>query len=398
MTNSSPSFARKGGERLRSFRWRSLASAFAVSLIAGCGPSDGVQELADGRAAFERADYKRAEKLLTKSAECNPASVDACVLLAQLKMTGGDIPAAKEWISRAEDLAAGDTDVRLLGAQIAWHANDYEKAERLFAGIAEDAELAPEIRSQGWTGLGIVQVTRNEHDLARVSYLRAIRLDRRNASARYHLGHLYRYAPFGYPEAALEQFDAFVHLAGAELSSVRVQKTQQKIIPELRETVNRAATERPGVAQRNSATSAAAISKAEAAMKKGNYKAARIAYQEALTADPLSYPAALGLAQTELKADASVAGQRKALEAYRTACSLKPSAVKTLIEAGQLAERLASYVQAREIYSRAVAANPASLDAIDGLIRSIRKANGDRKIAQAYQGYRDILPVPGKRK
>ena len=396
MTNSSPSSALKTVPSLS--QRLALASLFCLALLSGCGPSDGVQELADGRAAFEAADYKRAEKLLLKAVECNPSSVDACVLLAQLQLDGGRIPAAKDWIARAEDLAAGDTDVRLLGAQIAWHASDYEKAERLFAGLAEDAQLEPEIRSQGLTGLGIVQATRNEHDLARVSYLRAIRHDRRNASAYYHLGHLYRYAPFGYPEAALEQFDAFVHLSGAQMSSVRVQKTQQKIIPELRETINRTATERPGVAQRNSAASLAALSKAEAAAKKGNHKSARTAYQEALTADPLSYPAALGLARTELKIDASAAGQKRALGFYRTACSLKPSAVSTLVEAGQLAERLALPAQAREIYSRAVAANPASLDAIDGLIRSIRKANGDRKVAQAYQAYRDILPVPGKRK
>ena len=396
MTNSSPSSARNPVPSLS--QRLALASLSLLLTLAGCGPSDGLQELADGRAAYAAADYKRAEKLLLKSAECNPANVDTCVSLAQLMLQTGNIPAAKEWVARAEDLAAGDTDVRLLGAQIAWHATDYEKAERLFAGIANDEQLDAELRSQGWTGLGIVQVTRGEHDLARISYLRAIRLDRRNASAYYHLGHLYRYAPFGYPEAARDAFDAFVHLSGAEMSSVRVQKTQQSIIPELKDTISRALAERPGASQRNSAASAAALSKAEAAAKKGNHKAARTAYQEALTADALSYPAALGLAREELKIDPSAAGQKKSLALYRTACLLKPSAVATLVEAGALAERLALPAQAREIYSRAVAANPASIDAIDGLIRSIRKANGDRKVAQAYQAYRDILPVPGKRK
>ena len=396
MTNSSLSFVLKTVPSLS--QRLALASLFCLALLSGCGPSDGLQELADGRAAYAAADYKRAEKLLLKSVECNPANVDTCVSLAQLMLQTGNIPTAKEWISRAEDLAAGETDVRLLGAQIAWHATDYEKAERLFEGIANDDQLPAEIRSQGWTGLGIVQVTRNEHDLARLSYLRAIRLDRRNASAYYHLGHLYRYAPFGYPEAARDAFDAFVHLSGSEMSSMRVQKTQQKIIPELKDTISRAMAEVPGAAQRNSAASAAALSKAEAATKKGNHKAAHRAYQEALTADPLSFPAALGLARAELKVDASVAGQKKALAAYRRACTLKPSAVTTLVEAGALAERLVLPVQAREIYSRAVAANPASIDAIDGLIRSIRKTNGDRKVAQAYQAYRDILPVPGKRK
>lgn len=384
MTNFSPSSVLK-------------ISALALGVLAGCGPTDGLQELAEGREAYRLGDYARAEKLLTKSAGYNGANVDTLVSLAQLKLRNGELQQALKWIARAEDLAAGDSDVRLLSAQIAWHAKDYTKAERVFRGLADDANLDPSIRSQGWTGLGIVQATNNEHDLARISYLRAIRLDRRNASARYHLGHLYRYAPFGYAEASLEQFEAFVHLSGEELSSPRVQKTQQTIIPGLKETIARAATERPGVAQRNSAMCLTALSKAEAALKKNNTKAARTAYQEALTADPLSYPAALGLARAEAKLDSSTAGQKKALDHYRTACSLKPSALATFLEAGKLAEKLVLPVQAREIYSRAIAANPASIDAVDGLIRAIRKANGDRKIAQAYQGYREILPVPGRK-
>ena len=48
-------------------------------------------------------------------------------------------------------------------------------------------------------------------------------------------------------------------------------------------------------------------------------------------------------------------------------------------------------LQAVEIYSRAVAANPASLDAIDGLIRALRKTGGKAKVAEAYQRYRESL-------
>lgn len=233
-------------------------------------------------------------------------------------------------------------------------------------------------------------MTCSEHDLARVSFLRAVRVDRRSASARYHLGHLYRYAPFGYAEAALEQFEIFVRLDG-EMSSPRVQKTQRTIIPGLKETIARAATERPGVAARNSSASAASLTKAEAALKKNNIRGAMTAYQDALTADPLSYPAALGLARVQLKVDGSVPGQKKALETYRVACSLRPTAYKTLIEAGRLAEKLVMPVQARELYSRAVAANPASIDALDGLIRAFKKADAERRLVQAYQDYRDIL-------
>ena len=81
----------------------------------------------------------------------------------------------------------------------------------------------------------------------------------------------------------------------------------------------------------------------------------------------------------------------QALENYKLACSLRPGAVSTFIEAATLATRLGLYAQAAEIYSRALAANPSSKDAIDGLIRSLRKVGNKTQVAQAYQLYRDSL-------
>ena len=70
---------------------------------------------------------------------------------------------------------------------------------------------------------------------------------------------------------------------------------------------------------------------------------------------------------------------------------LRPSAVSTFLAAGSLAAKLGLSLQAIEIYSRAVAANPTSLDAIDGLIRALRKSGGKAKVADAYQSYRESL-------
>lgn len=377
--------------RLSVLKTQSCCFLFALLvIICGCGPKDGAREIRDGRDAYANGDYRKAEKCYLRAEKLNPANADAPLGLAQLKLRLGELAEAKKCIARAEKLAAGDSDVRLLGAQIAWHAKDYRRAEKLFDGIANDVALTPEIRSQGFAGRGIVEMACNEHDLARIAFLRAIRLDRRNASAWYHLGLLYRFEPFGYNEAALDQFEIFIRLE--KDASPRVQKTQRVIIPALKDLIARAAMDRPGAAKRNSASCAAAIAKAEQACRNGAYKTAIQHYRAAMEADVLSYPAALGLAKTQLKVDSSVSGQKKAFEAYRTACVLRPSAVSTFIAAGRLAENLALYAQAREIYSRAVAANPASLDAIDGLIRSIRKTGTDAKVAQAYQAYREMLP------
>lgn len=372
-----------------------VAAAALLAALAGCGPDDGSSEFAGGKAAFDAGDSKKALKLFAKCAELAPGNVDALVYLARIKLALGELGDAGEWISRAEALAAGDIDVRLLSAQIAWHLKNYDKASSIFSSIAEDESLESPIRAEGWTGLGIVEMSKGEAHLARIAFLRAIRIDRKKASAWYHLGLLYREAPFGYLESALDHLEIFVRLD--ENASPRVQKTLRVLIPGLKESIARAAADRPGAARRNSSQCATAISKAEAAAKKGAWKAARQSYQEALDADALSYPAALGLAKAILKADSSKAGQEKAFEMYKLACALRPSAVRTFLEAGELAAKTGRYGQAVAIYSRAVAANPTSIPAIDGLIKALRKVGGRQKEAAAYQRYRDSISPSTKK-
>ena len=366
-------------------------AAFAAAIL-GCNPGDGLKELDAGRAAYEAKDLKKAERLFLKSSQLAPQKADAFVYLARIKLDIGELEEARGWIGKAGELAGEDADVRLLGAQIAWHLKDYGEAARLFALVADDAKQPSETRSEAWAGLGIVEMTRGAPHLARVDFLRAIKTDSKNASAWYHLGLLYRDAPFGYLEAALEQMEIFVRLDAA--ASPRVQKTQRTIIPGLKESIARATAERPGADKRNSALCAAAISKAEAAWKKGAFKEARQAYQEAFSADALSYPAALGLAKAYLKTDSTKDGQRAALDSYRKACGLRPGAVSAFLAAGELASRLGFYAQAVEFHSRAVAANPSSIPAIDGLIKALRKVGGRQKEAAAYQAYRDSITKP----
>jgi len=284
--------------------------------------------------------------------------------------------------------------VRLVKAHVAWHMKEYDEADKIFGGIAADASLGPETQAQGWVGQGIVEMARERPDLARVAFLMAIRLDRRTAAAWYHLGLLYRDS-FVYLEAALEQFEIFVRLEAA--ASPRVQKVQRTFIPDLKEAIARREVDRPGVSKRDSAASAAALAKGDAEMKKGAFKNARLRYKEALAADPLSYPAALGMAKVLQRSDSSASGKRSALEFYRLACSLRPGAVSTFITAGTFAAQVGSHAQAVEIFSRAVAASPTSLEALDGLIRALQRVGGRRQDAQAYQRYRDALSARKKK-
>lgn len=376
---------------------KALAAALALAVVAGCGPDDGLKELAQARSAVQAGDWRSAMKLLDESLAANPRNVDALVELAVVEQELGEIAAARATVERAASLAPGDSDVILLGAQIAFHARDFEAARRGFAAIANDTALDGQLRASAWAGLGVVEMAgeQDARDAARVAFLRALRLDFKNAAAHYHLGFLYRDG-FGFNEAALSELSIYVRLASA--ADRRVQKVQRTHIPELKETIARAAAERPGAARRDSAASAKALARAEAAVKAGKNDTARDEYAAALKADPLSFPAALGLAKCWAKSAPSKKKgapnpQAEALEAYRTACQLNPNSVATLLAAGDLAARLGQHATAVRIYSQAMAANPSKLDAIDGLIRALRKA-GRANVAAVYQGYRDSLKHP----
>ena len=369
-----------------------VSVSLAVLLVAGCGPQDGGKEYEQAQAAYEVRDLAKAARLFEKSLVAAPNDVGRLLSLSRVKLDLGELTAAKELIDRAALNADGDADVRLLAAQIAWHMKDYKAAADGFTALANDTKLDPTVRAQGWTGLGIVEMTCDNYQLSRVCFLRALRLDRHAAAAWYHLGLIYR--ELGYREASLEQFEIFVRLE--QEASPRVQKVQRTVIPALKEAIAQAVTDRPGVSKRNADACSTALAKAEAARKKGRGKDALKLYQEALAADPLSYPAALGLAKAWETTDSSQNGQQKAFEAYKTACTLRPSAVSTFVTAGALAMKLGYVSQAVEIYSRAVAASPTSFDAIDGLIRALRKVGNKGKVAQAYQAYRDSIPTSRK--
>ncbi len=364
-----------------------LAAALAA-VLAGCGPKDGAREYADGMAAYEARSLEKAGKLFAKSLVYAPGNVDALVMLARVQCDLGEMSDAGDTIAKAAALAPDAPDVALLDAEIALYAGDYARATSRFSGVANDERLPAESRALGWTGLGIAEMTRDSRDLARIAFLTAIRLDRRNAPARYHLGLLYRGDRYSYLDAALEQFEIFVRLG--ETADPRAVHAQRVIIPGIKADIARRAAERPGAQRRDANAAAAALARAEAAWKKKNYKAAKSEYEAACKADVLSYPAALGLARACAATAATPADRQRALDCYKTACSLRPGAVSTFLAAGELAMSVRQNATAVELYSRAVAADPSNVSAVDGLIRALRKA-GDGKTADAYQRYRDTV-------
>ncbi|MBS7286494.1 MAG: tetratricopeptide repeat protein [Kiritimatiellae bacterium] len=365
-----------------------------VAVLSGCGPSDGLSDLAAGKAAYEAGDFVRAEKLLSRSLEDVPGRVDTLVHYALVKLALGKFDDVSKAVATARTLAEGAYDVELLAGQLAWHKKEYASAEKIFTKLAEDTSLPVEVRSQAWAEKGIVEMTCDEIDFARVSFLTAIRLNRKNAAAWYHLALLYRDG-FGYLESSLENFNIYVRLDTQ--ASARVAKVQRTLIPGLQDSIRRTASERPGASRRNSAASAAALSAAETAFRKKRYKEAVAKYKEALKLDVLSYPAALGLAKALEASDSSASGKAAVFEAYRTACTLRAGALSTYLAAGALAMNMGRYAEAKEIYSRAVAADPMSFTALDGLIAALGRLNSRGKQAARYQRYREMIKPIKKR-
>ena len=372
-----------------------FAALAAALFFAGCGPSDGLKELAKAEEFFKLKDLKKAEKKVGEALECNEENLDALVLLTRIKLRLGELPDADKAIKKALALMPNEPDLRLLDAQTAYYLHDNERAIKDYQLVREAKTSDGALRSRALVGLGVMMMVENDFPGARCAFLEAIREDRRNASAYYHLGHCYREAYFDYKEAALEQYEIYVRLETEDAE--RVRKTQRTIIAELKDALQRQAAEMPGAAKRDSAASAAALLKAENLLKakrKNFEKLAREEYQKAYNADILSYPAAIGLARQWEKTEPSLEGRKKTLKLYKQACKLNPGAIKELLHTGDLATALNQPVIAAEAYSRAMAASPRSTTAIDGLIRALRKCGGkeNEKAARTYQAYRDRLP------
>ncbi len=385
----------------RSFARDAGCACAALALLAGCGVKSGDAARAAGEEAFARRDYARAVRDFTESLARSPENADAWFMLARAQLALGDIPAARTAVreaarcasGRTNVVASGETDVIELDGQIAFHAKDYAAARADYAALAASTNAA--VRSRGYCGLAVVDMAEiagssatTSRESARVHLLDALRHDGGNAAARYHLGHLYRYS-YGYKEAALDQFELYARLE--RNVDDRLKRVQRQTIPDLREEIARAAASRPGAATRDSAASAAALKRAEDAWRKGQYKTARLRYNDAYKADVLSHPAAFGLGKSWEKTDSSRAGLKEALGYYKIAAELRPGSRDTLMKVGDLAMKVSNGVTAAEAYSRAVAARPNDVSAIDGLIRALRKS-GDAKSAAVYQKYRDGLP------
>lgn len=384
-------------------RYALECAALLAAFAAGCGKPDPAKEMASGEAAFGVRDYAKASGHFAKAAELEPSNIDALVMLARSELARGEIPAAAAALAKAAETNGGDADVLQLQAQADYYAKDYDGAAKLFRRIADDASLEASVRSAGWSGLGVVHFLLSDGkgdgperdalcDRARTEFLRALRLDGKNAAARYHLGRLYR-DTFGFPEAAIEQFEFFVHPRLQQEADDRVRRVQREILPQLRDEVARRAAQIPGAANRNKAACAESLKKGEALFVKKRYREAAKLYEAAAKSDPLDARAAKRLAQCLAATAKTDAEQKAANRAYIRACELAPKDIATLNDAAKYAMGVKAYASAAKLYSKALAsAGPGVRDctSVDGLINALKRS-GKAKSAAEYQSYRDFI-------
>ncbi len=383
MTNSS----------LKSVRDIFATLAF-VSFFAGCGVSP-EKEIELGKKAFSNADYKASIEHFTKAIESGFVNVDALVMLSRSQFALGKIDLALSTLKKAATTNGDDLDVIELSAQLAFYNKDYAEARKAYARIAYDSSLDPSVRSVGYAGLGVIEfvlvgLKSDEHwhrHASRVYLMRAIALDRRNASARYHLGRLYRDS-FNYLEFARDQLEYYIHLDSA--SDPRVRKVQNEVLPALKDEIARNLAAISSSSRTNPGTCAAHLKTADVAYASKKYDVAVVNYLKALKSDPFSYQAAIGLARSQSKSAKSSQGRVASLDSYLIACRIRPTASSVLMEAAEVATSLGKLATSCELYSRALAANPLSDKAAQGLVNALHKT-GDEKSVQMYSDYRKSL-------
>ena len=375
---------------------KALSFAVAAALLAGCGIDAG-KEYAKGARAFADREYETALRHFGLVLKERPGDVDALVMLARCEFAHGRrLSAALSHLKDAAASNAFDSDIIELFAQIAFYSRDYASAEKHYSRLAADSSRPASVRAIGWAGLGVIDFMKIGQkadassvyrDTARVKFLKAIELDARNASARYHLARLYRDS-FNYLDVSKEQFEMFVYLEKDDVE--RLRKVREEIIPSLKDDIAKRAASLPGVSRKDPVACAEFLKKADQHYAKKDYKKSNALYSEALRRDPTSYAAAMGAVKTLHRPGASRRDLEAALEAYRKACSIRPTSIKTLTETGDLAVSMGKTALATELYSRALALTPSSRDVLGKYVACLARA-GNRGAAAAYSGYLDFL-------
>ena len=356
--------------------------ALALAVLAGCGPDDGAADFEKGEAAYAARDLRTAAICFSAAAEKNATNFTARIKLALAHLDLGELPEAKAAVESALSLDPSCAEARMLDGQIAYLARDYARAKKDFNEIAAAKQLPAELRSQALSARAVMEIAATLFDHARLTLWHAVRLDRRNAAAWYHLGCLSR-DTYRFEDAALEQFE----MAGRLMKEpARAKAIARDTIPALRESLRAKIATKPGAAQRDPGAAAKLVAEAEALTKKKELKKAAAKYAEAYAKDPLSYNAAWNHAKILIASAKTDAETTKALMAFQDAIDQRPNSQETYRTAARAALNRGKPMRAAKFLSQALAHDPENKATLDIYVQTLRRL-GRPAEARLYDAY-----------
>ena len=169
-----------------------LLAALLSVLVAGCGVDDGSADFEKGEVAYSAKDLRTAILCYSAAAAKNPTNFTAQMKLALANVDIGEMAAARSAVDSALALEPASAEAKLLDGHVAYLEKDYAKAKESLSSVSAAKHLPKELRSKAMVAQAVMELTANLFDRARISLWRAVRLDRRNAAAWYHLGYLSR--------------------------------------------------------------------------------------------------------------------------------------------------------------------------------------------------------------
>ena len=360
---------------------RSLICGLAVLLLAGCGKDDGTVEFEKAEAAYAARDFGAAAVFYGEAAAKNPTNFEARVKQAVSLMNRGELQSAQSAVDSALALRPNSGEVVFIDGQLAYFAKDYARAKKDFNAVASASALSSELRSQALAARAVMEIAAGTFTRARLTLWRAVRLNRRNAAAWYHLGHLSR-DTYRFEDAAIEQFGMAARLTE---DPVRAKAITREVIPALRESLRSKMSSKPGAAKRDPGASAKLVAEAEALAGKDARKSAA-KFAEAYAKDPLSYAAAYNHAKA-LAASAKTDRQvQAALTAFQDAVDQRPNSQETYRTAARAALSRRYPMRAEKFLSQALAHDPENRRTLELYVQTLRRL-GRTVEAKLYGDY-----------
>ena len=360
---------------------KTILVACAAAFLCGCDKDDGSADMEKGAAAYAARDLRAAAASFTAAADKNPTNFTARMKLALINMDLGEMPAAKAAVENALAVDPASAEALFIDGQIAYYMKDYARAKKDFDEVAQSSQLPAEIRSQALAARAVMEIAGNLFDRARLTLWRAVRLDRKNAAAWYHLGHLSR-DTYRFEDAALEQFE----MAGRLMKDpARARAIARDTIPALREALRVKIATKPGAAKRDPGAAAKLVSEAEALAKKEPKKSAA-KYAEAYAKDPLSYAAAWNYAKTLVASAKTDADVTKALVAFQDAIDQRPNSQDTYRTAARAALNRNKPMRAEKFLSQALSHDPENKQTLEIYVQTLRRL-GKTPEANLYGAY-----------